>query len=53
MNKINYNTKIINAIVNICCLINNTNEFENKIKFEKFQKDKYDDYLLDMKYFVC
>ena len=51
MNKINYNTKIINTIINICCLINNANEFENKIKFEKFQKDKYNDYLLDIEIF--
>ena len=51
MDKINYNTNIINIIINICCLINNANEFENKIKFEKFQKDKYNDYLLDIEIF--
>ena len=40
IDKMNYNTKILNIIINIYCLINNANEFENKTKFEAFQVDK-------------
>ena len=39
INKMNSNIKLINIIINICCLINNTNIFENKIKFKVFQKN--------------
>ena len=37
IDKINYNTKIIEIIINICCIINNANFFENKIKFDVFK----------------
>ena len=47
IDKMNYNIKILNIIINICCLPNNTNEFENKIKFENFQKDKFESNLLN------
>ena len=47
IDKINYNTKIINIIINICCLINNANEFENKIKFDDFQADRCEIELLN------
>ena len=38
----NSNIKIIKIIINICCLINNANSFENKTKFNEFQKDKFE-----------
>ena len=42
INKMNSNIKIIKIIINICCLINNANTFENKTKFNEFQKDKFE-----------
>ena len=40
--KINENKKIVNIIIDICCIFNNANLFENKIKYDKFQGDRYD-----------
>ena len=37
----NYNINLLNKIIDICCIINNTNTFENKIKFDIFQQEKY------------
>jgi len=45
INKMNYNIKIIKIIINICCLINNANTFENKTKFNVFQKDRFENFL--------
>ena len=42
INKMNYNIKIINIIINICCLINNSNIVENDTKFIKFQKERFE-----------
>ena len=39
--KINANLNIINILIDIICLINNLNVFENKIKFNEFQRDGY------------
>ena len=39
--KMNYNINLLNKIIDICCIINNTNTFENKIKFDIFQQEKY------------
>ena len=39
----NSNIKLINIMINICCLINNRNVFENKTKFNIFQKDGFID----------
>ena len=39
--KMNYNIKIINKIIDICCLLNNANIFENKIKYDFFQYEKF------------
>ena len=48
IDKMNYNIKIINKIIDICCLINNANEFKNEIIFNIFQMERYKDTLLNM-----
>ena len=48
IDKMNSNLKVINIIIDICCLINNSNAFENKTKFNKFQGERYDDKLLNV-----
>ena len=37
IDKINSNYKLMKIIIDICCLSNNRNVFENKLKFESFQ----------------
>ena len=39
--KIGSNEILLNIIINICCLPNNENVFENKIKFQIFQTNGY------------
>ena len=51
IDNINYNTKIINIIINICCLINNANEFENKTKLGEFQREGFEIELLNYEIF--
>ena len=51
IDKMNYNIKIIKIIINICCLINNENEFENVIKFEQFQGNRYKSELINIE--IC
>ena len=41
IDKIRYNLKIINIIIDIIGVINNLNTFDNKIKFNKFQRNGY------------
>ena len=38
---INSNTKLLNIIIKTCCLINNENVFDNKIKFQIIQSNRY------------
>ena len=51
VDKINYNTKIVNLVINICCLINNANEFKNETKFEEFQQERFELELLNYEIF--
>ena len=51
IDKINSNIKIINIIINICCLINNANVFENQTKFKIFQKDGFKSNLIFTEYY--
>ena len=51
IDKINHNTKIIDIIIDICCVINNANFFENKIKFDEFQGDRYRSDLIEIEIF--
>ena len=48
IDKMNSNLKIIDIIINICCLPNNANIFENKTEFNIFQKDGFEDKLLNV-----
>ena len=47
IDKMNSNIRIINIIIDICCLINNANEFENKIKFKEYQFDGFENRLIN------
>ena len=44
--KINENHIILKLIIDICCIINNLNVFENKLKFNTFKRDGFDGELL-------
>ena len=46
--EMNSNIDIINRIIDICCLINNSNVFENKTKFEEFQGERFEGRLLNI-----
>ena len=41
IDKINSNYQILKLSIDICCIINNLNYFENKIKFEAFRRDGF------------
>ena len=44
--KMNYNKNILKKTLDICCLCNNENVFENKTNFVQFQEEKFDEFLL-------
>ena len=46
IDQMNSNKNMMKIIIDICCLPNNVNEFQNKIKFEKFQYDGFEHNLL-------
>ena len=48
IDNINNNTNILKIIIDICCLSNYENTFENKIKFSLFQINKYNSSLLEV-----
>ena len=48
LDKISSNLNIYNILIDIICLINNFNVFENKIKFDKFQRNGYSYNVLNM-----
>ena len=41
LDKINSNLNILKLIIDICCIINNLNVFENKNKFDSFRRDGF------------
>ena len=49
--KINSNYTILKIIIDICCLTNNSNIFENKINFNSFQRKGYIYELLEVEVF--
>ena len=51
IDKIRNNLKIINIIIDIIGLINNLNTFDNKIKFNKFQRNGYMFHILNCELF--
>ena len=48
IDKINSNVKIIKIIINICCLINYTNIFENNKKIKEFQNEGFEGRLINV-----
>ena len=52
INIIRTNLKMFDILIDIICLLNNLNSFENKIKLNKFQRDAFSSVLLNCEIFT-
>ena len=52
IDKMNSEKKILKIIIDICCLINHSLIFENKVKFKQFQNDGYNRELFNAEIYI-